>query len=217
MSTTEPIRPRTLAEALRGWGDAALGELLRRRPDLALPIPADTGQLAARATSNASAARAINRLDEFGVDLLESLSALPEPVRSIAAHCLAKDPAARPTARQLLTAIGAQPHTARPWPAEVHRRIDAEQAELSRLASQAASVPPGSLIIAGAANADVPTGFAHDPHVTPIKWLLVLLIIPLGAAIVISLLVLLPGILRGEGLLPKAAHSTEPAEQQRGH
>ena len=33
-----------------------------------------------RATTNASAARAINRLDEFGVDLLESLSALPEPV-----------------------------------------------------------------------------------------------------------------------------------------
>ncbi|GAA2794771.1 helicase-associated domain-containing protein [Kribbella solani] len=80
MSTTEPTRPRTLAEALRGWDDAALGELLRRRPDLALPIPADTGQLSARATSNASAARAINRLDEFGVDLLESLSALPEPV-----------------------------------------------------------------------------------------------------------------------------------------
>ncbi|GAA1585004.1 helicase C-terminal domain-containing protein [Kribbella karoonensis] len=80
MSTTEPTRPRTLAEALRSWGDAALGELLRRRPDLALPIPGDTGQLAARATSNASAARAINRLDEFGVDLLEALSALPEPV-----------------------------------------------------------------------------------------------------------------------------------------
>ncbi|RZU19335.1 XPB/Ssl2-like helicase family protein [Kribbella rubisoli] len=80
MSTTEPTRPRTLAEALRSWDDARLGELLRRRPDLALPIPADTGQLAARATSNASAARAVNRLDEFGVDLLESLSALPEPV-----------------------------------------------------------------------------------------------------------------------------------------
>lgn len=73
-------RPRTLAEALRGWDDAALAELLRQRPDLATPIPADTGQLAARATTNASAARAINRLDEFGVDLLEALSALPEPV-----------------------------------------------------------------------------------------------------------------------------------------
>ncbi|HET6986723.1 MAG TPA: helicase-associated domain-containing protein, partial [Kribbella sp.] len=80
MSTTERNRPRTLAEALRAWDDAALGHLLQKRPDLAMPIPADTGQLAARATTNASAARAINRLDEFGVDLLESLSALPEPV-----------------------------------------------------------------------------------------------------------------------------------------
>ncbi|MGY4765612.1 helicase-associated domain-containing protein [Kribbella sp. CWNU-51] len=81
MSTSERNRPRTLAEALRGWDDAALGQLLQKRPDLAMPIPADTGQLAARATTNASAARAINRLDEFGVDLLESLSALPEPVQ----------------------------------------------------------------------------------------------------------------------------------------
>ncbi|MEU4191169.1 helicase-associated domain-containing protein [Kribbella sp. NPDC026611] len=80
MSTSEQNRPRTLAEALRTWDDAALGELLRRRPDLGMPIPSDTSQLAARATSNASAARAVNRLDEFGVDLLESLSALPEPV-----------------------------------------------------------------------------------------------------------------------------------------
>ncbi|GAB2630766.1 helicase-associated domain-containing protein [Kribbella swartbergensis] len=80
MSKTEWSRPRTLAEALRTWDDAALGQLLQRRPDLATPIPADTSQLAARATTNASAARAINRLDEFGVDLLEALSALPEPV-----------------------------------------------------------------------------------------------------------------------------------------
>ncbi|MEV0798896.1 helicase-associated domain-containing protein [Kribbella sp. NPDC050281] len=80
MSTSDRNRPRTLAEALRTWDDAALGLLLQRRPDLAMPIPADTGQLAARATTNASAARAINRLDEFGVDLLEGLSALPEPV-----------------------------------------------------------------------------------------------------------------------------------------
>lgn len=80
MSNSERPRPRTLAEALRSWDDAALGELLRNRPDLATPIPADTSQLAARATTNASAARAINRLDEFSVDLLEALSALPEPV-----------------------------------------------------------------------------------------------------------------------------------------
>ncbi|TCC41660.1 helicase-associated domain-containing protein [Kribbella speibonae] len=104
MSTTEPIRPRTLAEALRGWGDAALGELLRRRPDLAQPIPADTGQLAARVTSNASAARAINRLDEFGVDLLESLSALPEPVdlESLAQGVDQPEEVVRPRVAELL-------------------------------------------------------------------------------------------------------------------
>jgi len=83
MSKTERTRPRTLAEALRSWDDDALGYLLRHRPDLASPMPADTGQLAARATTNASAARAINRLDEFAVDLLEALSALPEPVNLV--------------------------------------------------------------------------------------------------------------------------------------
>ncbi|HEY3005335.1 MAG TPA: helicase-associated domain-containing protein [Kribbellaceae bacterium] len=80
MTTPSPSRPRTLADALRAWDDAAVGALVRRRPDLAQPLPADTTQLAARATTHASAARAINRLDEFAVDVLEALSALPEPV-----------------------------------------------------------------------------------------------------------------------------------------
>ncbi|TCO22125.1 XPB/Ssl2-like helicase family protein [Kribbella steppae] len=104
MSTTERNRPRTLAEALRAWDDAALGLLLQRRPDLAMPIPADTSQLAARATTNASAARAINRLDEFGVDLLESLSALPEPVDLAALAAGVAQPAevVRPRVAELL-------------------------------------------------------------------------------------------------------------------
>jgi len=104
MSTTERNRPRTLAEALRTWDDAALGRLLQRRPDLAMPIPADTGQLAARATTNASAARAINRLDEFGVDLLESLSALPEPVAlsTLAAGVGQPEDVVRPRVTELL-------------------------------------------------------------------------------------------------------------------
>lgn len=90
MTTPPRTRPRTLADALRGWDDAALGRLVRHRPDLARPMPSDTGQLAARATSHASAARAVNRLDEFAVDLLEALSALPEPV-DLAALCRGVD------------------------------------------------------------------------------------------------------------------------------
>lgn len=77
MTTT---RYRTLGDALRSWDDDAVAGLVRSRPDLASPVPADTGQLAARATTHGSAARAINRLDEFSVDLLEALAALPEPV-----------------------------------------------------------------------------------------------------------------------------------------
>ena len=69
-----------------------------------MPIPADTSQLAARATTNASAARAINRLDEFGVDLLESLSALPEPVDLAALAAGVAQPAevVRPRVAELL-------------------------------------------------------------------------------------------------------------------
>lgn len=80
MSKVGTGRPRTLGDALRGWDDDAVARLVRSRPDLASPVPADTTQLAARATTHGSAARAINRLDEFAVDLLEALSALPEPV-----------------------------------------------------------------------------------------------------------------------------------------
>ena len=104
MTTEERSRPRTLAEALRTWDDVALGRVLRQRPDLATPIPADTGQLAARATTNASAARAINRLDEFAVDLLEALSALPEPVTldALAAGVGQPVEVVRPRAEELL-------------------------------------------------------------------------------------------------------------------
>src|SRR4029453_2308533 len=65
---------------LRSWDDDAVARLVRSRPDLASPVPAYTGQTAAGPTTHGSAARAINRLDEFAVDLLEALSALPEPV-----------------------------------------------------------------------------------------------------------------------------------------
>ncbi|UDY24471.1 hypothetical protein [Nocardioides sp. Kera G14] len=47
---------------------------------------------------------------------------------------------------------------------------------------------------------DVPDGWADRTHVAGIDWFLVILIIPIAAALVISLLVLLPGLLKGEGL-----------------
>ena len=72
--------PRSLADALRGWSDADLVELLRARPDLITPVPTDVAALAARAGSVPSVSRLLDRLDRFSLDVLEAMAALPEPL-----------------------------------------------------------------------------------------------------------------------------------------
>lgn len=69
----------------------------------------------------------------------------------------------------------------------------------------------------GSANAAEIAGWGNDPHVNPLHFLALILFIPVGLFLVISLVVLLPGVLRGEGLIPKRARSGDPVEQQRGH
>ena len=77
--TPPPEEPRSLAEDLRGRDDAELETLLRERPDLLSPVPADMGQLAGRASTQASVARALDRLDRAHLQVLDVLAALPEP------------------------------------------------------------------------------------------------------------------------------------------
>lgn len=77
MATRTP--KATLADALRGWKDASLRELLRRRPDLVTPVPADTTQLVSRASTRASLARVLDRLNRFDLAVVEALAALSEP------------------------------------------------------------------------------------------------------------------------------------------
>lgn len=72
--------PRTLAAALRAFDDAVLGDLLRARPDIASPVPTDIAQLASRACTRASVSRALDRLDQFSLAVVEAVAALPEPV-----------------------------------------------------------------------------------------------------------------------------------------
>src|SRR6185437_9310924 len=72
--------PRSLADDLRSRSDAALVELLRLRPDLATPSPADLTALAARAATRASVQRALDRLAVAQLQVVEVLAALPEPV-----------------------------------------------------------------------------------------------------------------------------------------
>jgi hypothetical protein len=72
--------------------------------------------------------------------------------------------------------------------------------------------------VAGPAAADVPEGWSNPCHVNPLHFIALILFIPVGIALVISFVVLLPGVLRGEGLLPKAHKpSSQPPVERSGH
>ncbi|MGW5355048.1 helicase-associated domain-containing protein [Streptomyces sp. NPDC004031] len=66
--------PRTLAEDLRARDDDALVRLLRARPDLIAPVPTDVTQLATRAATRTSVARALDHLDAFTRQTAEALA-----------------------------------------------------------------------------------------------------------------------------------------------
>ncbi len=76
---TRPAAPRSLADDLRARDDAQLVVLLRARPDLATPVPADVTSLAARATTRASVQRALDGVDAFTLQVVDGLAVLPEP------------------------------------------------------------------------------------------------------------------------------------------
>ncbi len=76
---TRPAASRSLADDLRARDDAQLVALLRARPDLATPVPADVTSLAARATTRASVQRALDGVDAFTLQVVDGLALLPEP------------------------------------------------------------------------------------------------------------------------------------------
>src|SRR2546423_14349404 len=63
----------TLADHLRALPDDGLAALLALRPDLVVPAPADLSALAARAQTRVSAARALDPLDRFTLEILDAL------------------------------------------------------------------------------------------------------------------------------------------------
>ncbi len=82
-----PGAARTLAEQLRGWPDDRLSALLRDRPDLAVPAPQDSSQVASRAAVRSSLLRAMDGLDRLELGVLDALvvagPCAPERLRAL--------------------------------------------------------------------------------------------------------------------------------------
>jgi Helicase conserved C-terminal domain len=87
--------PTTLTEWLRSLDDDTLATLLRARPDLAVPVPADMSVLATRAGVRASVVVACEDLDAFTLTVIEALlvadaNIMPTALRTVE-HLLGPD------------------------------------------------------------------------------------------------------------------------------
>ncbi|TAK69945.1 MAG: DNA-binding protein [Actinomycetota bacterium] len=161
-------RPRSLTDELRARSDADLAELLRHRPDLAHPVPADLAALATRAATVTSVGRALDTLDRLSWQVLEVLAVLPEPVSQEAVRAAVGVPDADGAVSERLgllgelallwgaaddlhlvravrDALGPYPCGLGPALADSHVRIRRYAADPQLLAAELAAAPPAAV------------------------------------------------------------------------
>ncbi|MBA3369196.1 MAG: helicase-associated domain-containing protein [Geodermatophilaceae bacterium] len=82
MSTSVSARPvaSSYTEWLRVQEDDWLSELLRARPDVARPAPADVASLAGRLIGQVSISRALDQLDAGVLQVIEAMVLMPNPI-----------------------------------------------------------------------------------------------------------------------------------------
>ncbi|WP_205741097.1 helicase C-terminal domain-containing protein [Haloactinopolyspora alba] len=132
--------PRSLADDLRARADDELAALLRSRPDLLVPVPVDVAQLATRATTRASAQRAVDRLDRFTLQVVDALMVASAPATPSAVQALlgtASAPVAEAVARLREQALLWGPDDDLRLPRVVHEIIGPHPAGLGPPAEQA--------------------------------------------------------------------------------
>src|SRR5947209_15538328 len=84
------------ADQVRELSDDGLATLVRLRPDLVVPVPADLTALAARAQARVSVARALDPLDRFTLEVLDAVRLAQADDTVSTAAVLALIGAARP-------------------------------------------------------------------------------------------------------------------------
>jgi hypothetical protein len=77
--TMETMMGTEFSEWLRGRSDEGLRALVAARPELVTPVPAHIEALAARAGTPSAIGRALDRLDQFTLAVLETLALRPGP------------------------------------------------------------------------------------------------------------------------------------------
>jgi hypothetical protein len=188
----------TFADQLRSLTDEALGALVRLRPDLVVPVPADVSALAVRAQSRGSVARCLDGLDEFTLQILDAArlsraadSALTsvDAILALAGGTAADDVRVaidRLRVRFLLHGsedalhiAGAVDEVTSPYPAGLGRPADfldpqaaALCADRAKLRRTVLSAPPGARAVLDRLAAGPPIGALNLQTVAePVRWL----------------------------------------------